>query len=397
MGRFDDRNVDLKALKRKAFNLRWAEVEDGVIPLTAADPDFPVAEEIKKAMMDYIEDGYFSYTPKLGLPEFRIALSDALKRRKGGTIDESLILPIDSAARGMAIIAEAFLKEGDEMIVFDPCDFLFREACLRAGAEPVAVPVALDEENRTMDLSHIGEYITEKTKMIGLCNPHNPYGLTYSRRQLEELMEICEKHDLLIMNDEIWSDIIYPDVQYTSIYSLGEERCRRVISVFGFSKSFGLAGLRIGAIYGTDKERFEKCVEASGVLSTQGGATSISQVAAAVAMNEAYDWVDEFCAHIMENRDMAVDYINKEIPLLHAYRPKATYLLYVDISALNMKAAEFVDYLRKEYRLAIVPGGHQFFGDQSEGHVRICIATGKEILSEGLRRLKAGVEALLQK
>ena len=110
MGRFDDQNIDLKALKRKAFNLRWAEVEDGVIPLTAADPDFPVAEEIKKAMMDYIEDGYFSYSPKLGLPEFRKALSEALKRRKGETIDESLILPIDSAARGMAIIAEAFLN-----------------------------------------------------------------------------------------------------------------------------------------------------------------------------------------------------------------------------------------------------------------------------------------------
>ena len=91
---------------------------------------------------------------------------------------------------------------------------------------------------------------------------------------------------------------------------------------------------------------------------------------------------------------MAVEYINKEIPKLHAYKPKATYLLYVDISELNMNAADFVAYLRKEHKLAIVPGGQQYFGDQSEGHVRICIATSKEILEEGLRRLKAGVESL---
>ena len=397
MDRFADENVNLKALRKKAFNLRWAEVEEGVIPLTAADPDYPIAPEIRQAMADYIADGYFSYSPKMGLPEFRSALSKALKIRKNEEIDESLILPIDSAARGMAIIAEAFLKPGDEMIVFDPCDFLFREACEKAGATPVPVPVPLDVENRKMDLSHIEEYITDKTKMIGLCNPHNPYGLTYSAEQLDQLMKLCEKHDLLIMNDEIWSDIIYPDAKYLSIYSLGNKRCDRVISVFGFSKSFGLAGLRIGAIYSTNKEYFDRCVKASGVLSTQGGATSISQVAAAAALNEAYYWVDEFCEHIMKNRDMAVEYINKDIPGLHAYKPKATYLLYVDISELNMKAADFVEYLHREHQLRIVPGGHQFFGDQSEGHVRICIATSRQILSKGLERLKAGVEELLKK
>ena len=209
-------------------------------------------------------------------------------------------------------------------------------------------------------------------------------------------MRICEKYDLLIMNDEIWSDVIYPDSKFNSIYCLGNNRCDRVISVFGFSKSFGLAGLRIGAIYCTDPDRFNRCVEASAVLNTQGGATSISQIAAAAAMNEAYYWVDEFREHIMKNRDMAVEYINREIPKLHAYRPKATYLLYVDIGELNMSAADFVAYLRKEHKLAIVPGGHQYFGDQSEGHVRICIATSREILEEGLRRLKVGVEGLSQ-
>ncbi len=394
MNYFDSKNVNLSALKKKAYNFRWAEVPEGMIPLTAADPDYPCAPAIKKAMMDYIEDGYFSYTPKLGLDEFKTAFVSYVKDRKQEEIEEKHVLPVDSAARAMYIIAKAFLKPGDEMIVFDPCDFLFRESCLAAGATPVFYPAKLDTENRKMDLSRLEEYITDKTKMLGLCNPHNPYGLVYTAEELDYIMTICEKHDILIMNDEIWSDIVYPDASYRSIYSLGNERCRRVLSVFGFSKSFGLAGLRIGCVYASDDSMFEKIVEASDVMSTAGGAASISQVAAVAAMNDSREWLDEFIGHLTGNRDFAVDYINSHIPGLHAYRPQATYLLYVDVSELGMSAADFVEYLKKEADLAIIPGGHQFFGEQSEGHVRICIATSREILEEGLKRLEKGVKKL---
>lgn len=391
MNYFDDNNVNLDALKKKAFNFRWAEVKEGVIPMTAADPDYPCAPAIKKAMQDYIEDGYFSYAPKTGLAEFKKAFVKYVKERKGEDIPEELVLPIDSAARGMQIIAQAFLKEGDEMIVFDPCDFLFREACISAKGTPICYPVKLDTVNRKMDLSHLEEYITPKTKMLGLCNPHNPYGLVYTKEELDYIMTICEKHDLLIMNDEIWSDIIYPDATFNSIYCLGSERCKRVLSVFGYSKTFGLAGLRIGNVYTTDEDKFTKLVDASACLSTAGGATSISQVAATAALSDTKEWYKQFIAHLTENRDYAVDFINK-LPYLHAYKPQGTYLLYVDIKETGMSGAEFVKYIQDNEDLALIPGGHQFFGDESEGHIRICIATSKEILHEGLNRLKAGMQ-----
>lgn len=396
MNYFDNKNVNLDALKKKAYNFRWAEVPEGMIPLTAADPDYPCAPAIKKAMSDYIEDGYFSYTPKLGLEEFNQAFVSYVKVRKNEDIKAENVLPVDSAARAMYIIAKAFLKPGDEMIVFDPCDFLFRESCLAAGAAPVYYPAVLDAENRKMDLSKLEEYITDKTKMLGLCNPHNPYGLVYTKEELDYIMQICEKHNILIMNDEIWSDIIYPDAVFNSIYCLGNDRCRRVLSVFGFSKSFGLAGLRIGCVYTSDNDMFEKIVEASDVMSTAGGAASISQVAAAAAMKEAGGWLDEFINHLAGNRDFAVKYINENIPGLHAYKPEGTYLLYVDIKKLRINSAEFIEYLKMNANLAIIPGGHQFFGEQSEGYVRICIATSREILEEGLKRLKTGVESLIR-
>ena len=124
-----------------------------------------------------------------------------MKARKGEEIRPELILPIDSAARGMYVIAESVLKPGDEMIVFDPVDYLFRESCLAAGGKPVFFPAKL--KDGYIDLSDLESYITPKTRMIGLCNPHNPYGVLYRPEDLEHIMSLCEKYDLYIMNDEI--------------------------------------------------------------------------------------------------------------------------------------------------------------------------------------------------
>ncbi|MBE6114437.1 MAG: pyridoxal phosphate-dependent aminotransferase [Erysipelotrichaceae bacterium] len=389
---FENNKVNLEVLKKRAYNYRWAEVGEDIIPLTAADPDYPCAPEIKQAMIEYVQDGYFSYTPKLGYDSFKKGISQALLQRKGEDIPYTQILPIDSAARGMYIIAEAFLSEGDEMIVFDPCDYLFRESALAAGATVVTFPASLDEEGH-IDLTHFEDYVTPRTKMIGLCNPHNPYGKVYTKEQLEFLMSLCEKHDIYIMNDEIWSDIIYSDAEFTSIYALGNDRCHRVLSVYGFSKSFGLAGLRIGCIYCSDQNNFAKLVKHSQVLSTAGGIASISQVAGEVAVTQCYYWVDAFRKHLEENRDYAVERINK-MSGLKAYRPQGTYLLFVDMSAYDMKAADFSEYLKETVKLAIVPGGREFFGDLSEGYFRVCFATSRAILEEGLDRLEKGIALL---
>ncbi|MDD3409281.1 MAG: pyridoxal phosphate-dependent aminotransferase [Eubacteriales bacterium] len=396
MALFDNSSINFDVLKKRAFNYRWAEVGEGVIPLTAADPDFPVAPEIKKALHDFVEDGYFSYTPKMGYPEFRQAIAEGLKARKGEDLTAEQVLPIDSAARGMYVIAQTVLKPGDEMIIFDPVDYLFRESCLSAGGVPVLFPAKMKGD--FIDLSELERYITPKTRMIGLCNPHNPFGCVYRPEDLDALMKLCEKHDMYIMNDEIWSDIVYSDAKFTSILSLGAERCQRVMSVFGFSKSFGLAGLRIGCVYTQNPALFQKIVDCSAVMTTAGGLTSISQIAGTVCMTECYGWVDQFLRHLQGNRDYALERLAK-MPLVSCRKPDATYLLYVDIhkvcEKMGTNSEGFIDYLKKEYQLALVAGGEKFFGPGSEGCMRICFATSREVLTEGLNRLEKGLNALL--
>lgn len=394
MDLFANDNIDLDVLKRKAFNYRWAEVPDGVIPLTAADPDYPVAPEIRQALLDYVKDGYFSYTPKLGYPRFRKAISEALRNRKNENIEPDQVLPIDSAARAMYIVAQTVLKPGDEMIVFDPVDYLFRESCLYAGGVPVFFPANLKDGR--IDLSQLESYVTDKTRMIGLCNPHNPYGVLYTEEDLNHIMDICERHNLYIMNDEIWSDIVFPEHDFLSIYSLGNERCRRVMSVFGFSKSFGIAGLRAGCLYCTDSGLMGRLIDNSAVMSTAGGISSLSQIAGIACLEDCYYWVDEFIKHLAANRDYAFERLSC-MPCIKCYKPQATYLMYVDITQFGIPSAEFTSFLLETVKLAVVSGGEKFFGKGSEGHIRICIATSREILKEGLDRLEEGIHLLLNK
>ena len=389
---FTNKSIDFQVLRQRAFNLRWAEVPEGVIPLTAADSDFHPAPEIAEAMIRYIQGGYFSYTPKRGFPEFKEAIAKALWERKQEKVDPELILPIDSAARGMDAIAKAVLEPGDEAIVFDPVDFLFKTSMEAAGAKIVLFPMKLREDG-TIDFSDLEQYITPKTKMLGLCNPHNPLGKVYPLADLDHILTLSEKHGFYIMNDEIWSDIVYPDAKFNSILNLGNDRNRRTLSVFGFSKSFGIAGLRAGCVYAQDRELFEKVVEASQVESTIGGISALSQVAGQACVEKCYYWVDQFVDHITGNRDYALERLGA-MPGVSCYKPQATFVLFPDISGVGMEAEELVGYLLREHKLSIVPGGAKFFGPGSAGHVRICLATSRELLAQGLDRMEAGICAI---
>lgn len=388
---FGNDAVNFDVLKQRAYNLRWAEMPGGVIPLTAADSDFPCAPEIVDAIVRYSKKGYFSYTPKLGFSEFRESISKAFKIRKNEDIPPDLILPIDSAARAMSVIAKAFVKPGDEAIVCDPVDFLFKTSMEAAGAKIIFFPMKI--VNGRIDFNDLEKYITPRTKMFGLCNPHNPLGLCYSIEDLDHLLRLSEKYGFYIMNDEIWSDMIYPDAAFTSIYTLGNRRNDRTLSVFGFSKSFGIAGLRAGCAYCTDPANFQKIVDASEVMTTIGGISSLSQVAGMACMDSGYYWVDAFRAHITKNRDYALERLSK-MPFVKCYKPEATFVLFVDVSAAGMEAEKLANYLREEYKVAVVPGGKKFFGPGSEGYMRICLATSHEILEEGLNRIEKGLCAL---
>ena len=383
---FTNENIKFDVLRQRAYNMRWAEQDTDVIPLTAADHDFPCAPEVVQALQDYIKEGYFTYTPHRGFPGFKKAIAKAMKERKNEDVNPDFVLPIDSAARGMKVIADAVLQPGDEVIVFDPVDFLFRTSMESAGAKVILFPTNLQSD--CVSLEGLEDYITPKTKMLGFCNPHNPMGMLYKKEDLDYLLRLSEKYGFYIMNDEIWSDMIYPECEFTSLLHFGAERNARTLTVYGFSKTFGLAGLRIGCVYTMNQEMYDRVVKASLVDTTIGGIDALSQIAGEAALKYGFPRVDAFRAQIAENRDYALARIEK-MPGIKCHKPQATFVLFPDITGTGWDPVDLIDVLKEKYRVALVPGGARFFGPGSEGHIRICLSTSHEVLEEGLNRLEA--------
>ena len=388
---FDPINIDKTTLLERAYNLRWAEVADGIIPLTAADPDFPCAPEIAEAIHQYTSKRYFSYGPPDGLPVFKESMAAFLAQKRNLQISPANILPVDSAAFGIYLTCKALLQPGDEAIIFDPVDFLFRYSIETVGAN--AITFAIPPGNAYVDFSLMELLITKKTKLICLCNPLNPTGKVFTKTELIQLASVADKHGLIILSDEIWSDIVFSPATYTTIASLGDTVKNLTVIVTGFSKSYGLAGLRIGAVMANDQCIFEKLRTASLHQSTVHGCNTIGQVAAATAMNECSEWLGQFLLHLQNMRDIAVQSFNR-IPGFSCHIPDGCYVALADIRATGKTSKEIHALLLSDAKVAVVPGLQQWFGAGAEGYIRISFATTEAILNEAFYRIQKTIQSL---
>ena len=385
MGIFQPSEIEFQLLKERAYNLRWATVPEGVIPLTAADPDFKTSPVIRDAIAVYCRGGYFSYTPAEGLPEFKDSLQTFFRDRRNCIIPSNQILPVDSAAFGIFLICKSILNRGDEAIIFDPVDFLFQYSIEKVGAKPVrfAIPSGI----KNVDFTLIEKLITPKTKMICLCNPLNPTGKVFTREELEVLGNIAVKYNLLILSDEIWSDIVYKPNTFTSIASISDDIALHTVIVTGFSKSYGLAGLRIGVVATVNQKIFQSVFENSLHQSTIHGVNSIGQIAATAALNNAQPWLDEFVSHLQNMRDLVTQKINS-INGLETISPEGCYVSLIDIRSTGLTSEEFARKMLEQAKVAVVPGLTKWFGPGAEGYVRISFATSSDILMEALNRIE---------
>jgi len=382
---FEHQTINFDILKQRAFNLRWATVPEGVIPLTAADPDFPSAPEIAEAIIRFTKDRYLSYGPPAGLPEFKESVARFFQEKRQIPTSPDLLFPVDSAAFGIYLICKAFLKAGDQAIVFDPVDFLFRYSVEHVGA--TAIPFSIPPGDMPVDFDHLEQLINKNTKMICLCNPLNPTGKVFTKAELEQIGAIAVKHNLIILSDEIWSDIIFTPNVFTSIASINEEIRNQTVTVTGYSKSYGLAGLRIGTVMASNQAHHERLFEASLHTSTIHGTNVLSQVAVVAALDECGYWLDGFVSHLQRMRDLITNGLNN-INGFSCKSPQGCYVAFTDISGTGKTSAEMADLLLNEAKVSVVPGSKQWFGAGAEGYIRMSFATSEDVISEALQRIK---------
>jgi aminotransferase len=388
---FDPLHIDRAVLAQRAHNLRWAELPADVIPLTAADPDFPAAPVIGEAIARFSRDHYFSYGSPQGQTSFREAMSDFMLRKRNLQIGVDGILPVDSAAFGIYLTCKTLLRPGDEAIVFDPVDFLFAYSVEAVGG--ISVRFSIPAGAGQVDFSTMESLVNHRTRLICLCNPLNPTGKVFSADELRSLAAFAEKHNLYILSDEIWSDIVFAPNTFTSIASLGKEIADRTITITGFSKSYGLAGLRLGVVMATDPELFKRLYLNSLHSTTIHGTNILSQVAGTAALTEAQDWLTGFLQHLQRMRDLSVNRINA-IPVLSCLSPEGCYVVLVDVQKTGLSASDIQARLLNEAKVAVVPGLERWFGPGAAGTIRISFATTESILNDAFDRIQKNLSAL---
>ena len=388
MSSFRDEDIRLDLLRRYSAN-QWGKYPHDVIPLTAADPDFRAAEPIRKAIIDAAIDGVFSYGTDGGNKDFREACAMHVTERKGVKCLPDEIHALNGVAQGMMLTCKTLLNPGDETIIFDPVDFLFGKSIEAAGAKKVLSKI--DWDTLEFDLEGLKTLVTPKTKMLCICNPHNPYGRVLRKEELKAMVDLAEDHNLWIMSDEIWSDIVYDGRKHIPTAS-HPNASERTITLYGFSKTFAMAGLQLGftAIHNPELMKLFK-EKAPGYFYP---VNNLSQIAGEAALTESWKWAKDFIKHLQNVRDYVYERLSA-IPNVEVHKPEGTYVIFPKIK--GMTSVEATDYLLRKAKVAVVPGHGEpfsYFGPGGEGHIRIVYSTSMGIMEEALNRIGSALVKL---
>jgi len=368
-----------KELKKKGHD---------VIGLGAGEPDFNTPDYILEAAQKAMQKGMTKYTPSGGIPELKTAISNKFKRDNDLTYSNDQIIVTSGAKHALYTLFQVLLNEGEEVIVPAPYWVSYPEQIKLAGGTPIFVDTQEENEFK-ITTEQLEQAITDKTKAIIINSPSNPTGMMYNKEELKAIGDICLKHDLVIVSDEIYEKLIYTDQPHVSIASISEELYDQTVVVNGVSKSHAMTGWRIG--YAAGPATLIKAMTNLASHSTSNP-TSIAQYAALAAYESETDTSEEM-------RKIFVERLNKfyeliiDIPGISCIKPKGAFYIFPNVK----KAAEangfstvneWVGALLEEEKVALVPGS----GFGSPENVRLSYALSLDDLVEAAGRIKRFVE-----
>ncbi|MED3562477.1 aminotransferase [Bacillus xiapuensis] len=367
---------------RKFFDL--AASMEGVISLGVGEPDFVTPWNIREATILSLEQGFTSYTANPGLLELRQEITKYLRNRFSVEYDpKNQVIVTVGASQAIDLAFRAILNRGEEVLIVEPAFVAYAPLVALAGGKPV--PVSTSPENGfKVTPEQIEAAITEKTKAILICSPNNPTGTMLTREDLTELARIIEKHDLIVVSDEIYAELSY-DETFTSFAAI-DGMYERTILINGFSKGFAMTGWRLGFLAAP--------VEFVDVMLkiyqyTTMCAPHMLQLGAIEALRNTYHEVEEMRKSYRRRRNFMVQTLN-EIGL-DCHIPGGAFYVFPSIRSTGLSSEQFAEELLMAEKVAVVPGN--VFGESGEGYVRCSYATSMQQLQEALKRMQRFVES----
>ena len=383
--------VDLDAVRpadrHPSRGEKWSLYPEDVLPLWVADMDFPVAEPIRRTLRRAVERSDLGYPIHPAPTDIQEITATRMRERFGWRIEPGHVEVLCDVVQGLAVSLLQFAEAGEGAIVQTPIYPPFLGNVRSTGRRLVEAPLAYGAQGYEVDLDALAAKIDAGTKLLLLCNPHNPTGRVFRRSELEGMAELALRHDLVVVADEIHGDLVFSGHTHVPFASLSPEVAERTVTLTAASKAFNIAGLRCGiAIFGSEarKRRFNALPR-----HVRGG-VGLGFEALRAAWRFSQPWFDSVLPYLEANRDHVTRFVAQELPGVRLHPPEGTYLAWLDCNALGLEPSPYEFFLQRA-RVALSDGPN--FGAPGRGFARINFATSRAILGEALERMAKALRA----
>ena len=363
-------------------SLKW-DLFDDDLPMWVADMDFKVAPAIQDAILKRAKHPVFGYT--VVPDELFEAYINWWKSRYNLEMSREDMAYSMGVMPSISSMIRCLSDENDEILIQTPVYHVFFYVIEDNNRKVIENELIYENGEYKIDFDDLDEKLS-KVKMMILCNPHNPVGKIWSKEDLDRILELCKKNDVILVSDEIHCDLTDPELKYNPCAA--DDNVIRCLSP---SKSFNVAGFQSSIVHTTNSELLDK-IKAQMHIDNSDSCNVFATSAVIAAYNGSEEWLEELRQVLYENKQAVKKYLDEELPIVKLVECDATYLLWIDCSALGVHSEVLCEFLRTNQGLFLSPG-HQF-GENGKDFLRMNIACPRELLLDGLARLKAGIIAL---
>ena len=372
-------NFDLLSQRRNTNSRKW-DIKDNELPMWVADMDFKVLPEIQEAVINAAKVGSYGYAyPR---DEYFKAYQNWWFKRHNLKIELEDMIYVSGVVSALDSLINHLTKVNDAVLLLSPSYSGFFSVVNNNNRKLVTSDLKYINDDFAVDYEDLeNKIVANNVKATIFCNPHNPTGKIWSKEEIKRFYEICKKHHVIMISDEIHCDIVDPGYSYTPALTISDD----IIVCLAPSKVFNLAGLQ-SAVTVIKNPKIRDLMQEAFYHDDVGEPNYFVEPATITAYTYGGDYVDELNAYLLNNKNYVKEFFKKELPLLKVTSGHATYLLWVDISSYHISSEEFAKTLREETGLFIYEGTH--YGTNGEGYIRINVATSLANVKDALNRLK---------
>lgn len=352
-----------------------------VIPLWVADMDFPSPAAVKEALVERAQQGVYGYTQSL--PRNRQAVANWMKKRHGAEVQTDWILSSPGVVDSLREALKIFTKPGDGVVVQPPVYGPFFRVTEQVGCRILRNRLINTDEGWRMDFEDLERHFAAGAKAMLLCSPHNPTGRVWTKEELQKVVELCNRYNVALVCDEIHADFEMPGNHHTSMITL--EGAQRAVVCVSATKTFNLAGLRNSSILIRDeqvREDMKKQLELDGLA----GENLFGMIAQRAAYEQGEEWLDGLIEYLDGNMRYVESFIKEHIPEIKLHRPQGTYLMWLDMRALNMKQEDLGRFMVEKAGIGL--SGGTGFGEEGAGFMRLNAAIPRRYLVRAMEQME---------